>query len=160
MSTALVVAFSDLLNKPKDTLASMARSGAVLLRLRRRDAEDLVLTTASRREQEQVVVTAAARLTMVLLRETDQASRDRLLDALCEAFPWTRFLPVDDRRLFLTELAGILNAVEGLDNLAPVAQLIIEWKHTAEIHADPHLAAILSQDADDYGVVPEPGLAK
>src|SRR4030095_10334440 len=51
MSAALVVAFSDLLNKPKDTLASMARSGAVLLRLRRRDAEDLVLTTASRREQ-------------------------------------------------------------------------------------------------------------
>ncbi len=31
MSATLVVAFSDLLNKPKDTLASMASSGAVLL---------------------------------------------------------------------------------------------------------------------------------
>jgi hypothetical protein len=157
--SALVVAFSDLLNKPKDTLASMARSGAVLLRLRRRNAEDLVLTTASRREQEHVVVSAATRLTTVLLSQADQQGRDRLLEALSEVFPWTRFLPVDDRRLFLTELADTLRAVEDLDNLIPVAQLINEWKHTAEIHADPHLAAILAQDADDYGIVPEPGLA-
>jgi hypothetical protein len=155
MSAALVVAFSDLLNKPKDTLASMARSGAVLLRLRRRDAEDLVLTTASRREQEHTVVSAATRLTTALLRQADQG-RDRLLEALPEVFAWTRFLPEDDRRLFLTEFADALRAVEDLDNLAPVAHLINEWKHTAEIHADPHLAAILTQDGDDYGSVPEP----
>src|SRR5215468_3705360 len=99
MSAALVVAFSDLLNKPKDTLASMARSGAVLLRLRRRDAEDLVLTTASRREQEHVVISAATRLTAVLLGQADQQGRDRLLEALSKVFPWTRFLPVDDRQL-------------------------------------------------------------
>lgn len=156
MSAALVVAFSDLLNKPKDTLASMARSGAVLLRLRRRDAEDLVLTTASRREQEHTVVSAATRLTMALLRQADQQGRDRLLEALPEVFTWTRFLPEDDQRLFLTEFADTLRAIEDLDNLAPVAHLINEWKHTAEIHADPHLAAILTQDGDDYGSVPEP----
>jgi hypothetical protein len=159
MAAALVVAFSDLLNKPKDTLASMTRSGAVLLRLRRRDAEDLVLTTATRHEQEHTVVVAATRLTAVLLRQTDQQGHERLLAALPEVFGWTRFLPADDQRLFLTELADTLRAVEDLDNLAPVAQLITEWKHTAEIHADPQLAAILAQDADDYGTVPDPGLA-
>ncbi len=156
MSAALVVAFSDLLNKPKDTLASMARSGAVVLRLRRRDAEDLVMTTAFRREQEHTIVSAATRLTMVLLRQADQRGRDRLLEALPEVFTWTRFLPEGDQRLFLTEFADTLRAVEDLDNLAPVAHLIEEWKHTAEIHADPDLAAILAQDGDDYGSVPEP----
>jgi hypothetical protein len=159
MSAPLVVAFSDLLNKPKDTLASMARSGTALLRLRRRDAEDLVLTTASRRAQEEAVVSAAARMTAELLAQADQQGRERLVRALIKAFPWARFLPADDRWLFVTELADILVAVEDLDNLSPVAQLIDEWKHTAEIHADPHLAAILKQDADDYGTIPEPGPA-
>jgi hypothetical protein len=159
MSAALVVAFSDLLNKPKDTLAAMARSGAVLLHLRRRDAEDLVLTTASRREQEHAVVSAATRLIVALMRHTDVPSQDRLLETLPEVFGWARFLPVADQGLFLTELADTLRAVEDLDNLAPVAQLITEWKHTAEIHADPRLAAILTQDGDDYGAVTDPGLA-
>lgn len=159
MPATLVVAFSDLLNKPKDTLAAMVRSGAHLLRLRRRNAEDLVLTTASRREQEHTVVIAATRLIAAVLRQVDDDGQDRLLDTLPEVFGWTRFLPVEDQRQFLTELAGTLHGTEDLDNFAPVAQLIIEWKHTAEIYADPQLAAALAQDADDYGAVPEPRLA-
>ena len=80
MSTA-VVAFSDLLNKPKDTLASMARSGAAVLRLRRRDAEDLALTTVSRRAQEHAVVSAA--VPVVKLNVTGPAT-----------FPSTSFTPL------------------------------------------------------------------
>ncbi|WP_239382588.1 MULTISPECIES: hypothetical protein [unclassified Frankia] len=64
----------------------MARSGAVPLRLRRHDAEDLVLTSASRREQERTIVSAATRLTTVLLRRADQQGHDWLLEALPEAF--------------------------------------------------------------------------
>lgn len=156
MSAALVVAFSDLLNRPKDTLAAMTRSGAYLLRLRRRDAEDLVLTTASRREQEHAVVSAATRLTAALLRQMAGQGQGWLLEALPEAFGWARFLPIEDRRQFLAELAETMQGIEELDNPAPVAQLITEWKHTAEVYADPHLGMILTQDADDYGPVPEP----
>lgn len=158
MSAVLVAPFSDLLNKPKDTLASMVRSGAFFLRLRRRDAEDLVLTTVSRREQEQSVVSAATRLAVALMRQIDGLGQEQLLKVLPEVFPWVRFLPAEDMRLFLDEFVGTLHAVEDLDNIAPVAQLITEWRHTAEVHADPELAAILSQDADDYGPVPEPGM--
>lgn len=103
-----------------------------------------MLTTASRREQEQTVVSTATRLTIALMRPADGQSQDRLLEALPEVFGWTRFLPPADRRLFLTELSETLHAVEDLDNLAPVAQLITEWRHTAEVHADPELAAILT----------------
>jgi len=159
MSAVLVAPFSDLLNKPKDTLASMVRSGAFLLRLRRRDAEDLVLTTVSRREQEHAVVSVATRLAVALMRQIDGQGQERLLEVLPEVFPWVRFLPAGDMRLFLDELVGTLHAIEDLDNIAPVAQLITEWRHTAEVHADPELAAALSQDGDDYGPVPDPGLA-
>lgn len=85
------------------------------------------------------------------------AFSERLLETLPEALPWTRFLPVEGQRLFLAELADALHTAGDLDNLAPVSQLITEWQHTAEIHADPRLAAILTQCGDDYGPVPDPG---
>jgi hypothetical protein len=45
-----------------------------------------------------------------------------------------------------------------LDSSAPVAQLIIAWQHTAEVHADPELLAVLTSDSgEDYGPVPAPG---
>jgi len=40
--------------------------------------------------------------------------------------------------------------------VAPVVQLITEWRHTAEVHADPALVAILTQDLGDFGPVPAP----
>lgn len=46
------------------------------------------------------------------LREEQMAYRH-----LEEAFPWVRFLPAEDARLFLTEIAA--------------------WRATAELHADP-----------------------
>lgn len=57
---------------------------------------------------------------------------------------------------FVTELVGVLEGGEALDNYGPVAQLVDAWRHTAEVHADPELARILTQDGDDLGPVPEP----
>ena len=54
MTMAAEVNLSDLLNRPKDTLARLA--GNRRLVLRRRDAEDLVLTTAERAAADTSVV--------------------------------------------------------------------------------------------------------
>ncbi|MFE4874873.1 hypothetical protein [Streptomyces sp. NPDC056682] len=147
---------SDLLNKPKMTLAALR--GARRIRLRRRDDEDLVLTTAARAEQDSAVLGAASRMFVEMMRTPE--GRTLVLDVLPSSFPWVRYLPAHDMREFSVELVGALSAAADLDSTAGVAQLITEWKHTAEVHADPELYAALTLDSgEDYGPVPEPGAA-
>jgi hypothetical protein len=148
MSEAL---FSELVNKPKDTVAKLGRVRD--LRLRRRDDEDLMLTTAARAEQNTEMVSATTRMFVALMQHDEQA-RALLLDVIPEAFPWVRFLPREDVQAFLVELVGTLRAVEELGSPAPVVQVITEWRHTAEIHADPELLAVLTKDSEDHGAVP------
>jgi hypothetical protein len=147
------VLFSELVNKPTDTVAKLKRSRD--LRLRRRDDEDLVLTTAARAEQNTEVVSATTRMFMALMQHDEQA-RALLLDVMPEAFPWVRFLPREDVQKFLVDLVTTLRAVEEIDSPAPVAQVITEWRHTAEIHADPELLATLTQHGEDFGQVQPP----
>jgi MoxR-like ATPase len=73
-----------------------------------------------------------------------------------EAFPWVRFLPTEEVRAFVLELVSALRAPDAVENPAPVVQVISAWRSTAEIHADPELAAILSTDGSDHGPVPQP----
>ena len=80
----------------------------------------------------------------------------KLVDVVPDAFPWVRFLPAEDVRAFVVELVNTLRAVEDLDHPAPVVQLITEWRNTAEVHADPELSRILTEDTGDYGVATEP----
>jgi hypothetical protein len=80
-----------------------------------------------------------------------------VFNVLPEVFPWVHFLPADDIRLFGEELVTALSAAADLDTYAPVAHLIIEWRHTAEVHADPTTLGVLRRPAQDLGAVPEPG---
>jgi hypothetical protein len=151
--TASVANFSDLLQRPRETLASL-RTGRQI-RLKRRGDEDLVLTTASRHDQEHEVVRAAARVFRYLaIRDTDAAA-----DLFLNVFPWVRFLPGDDLNQLIAEFVHVLEASEDVENFAAVWQLITEWKHTAEIHSDPELLAALMQEGDDFGPVPTPPVA-
>lgn len=151
------VNFSELINRPKDTLAALSSARRILLR--RRDAEDLVITTAARDRQDSEVTFAGTRMFMALMKH-DDASRALLLDTVPEAFPWVRFLPPESVRAFVVELVEVLRAAESIDNLAAVATSIAAWQHTAEVYADPELLAVLtSASEDDYGPVPAPGRA-
>ncbi|MFB9573490.1 hypothetical protein [Streptomyces yanii] len=139
---------SDLLNKPKVTLAALRNARRI--RLRRRDDEDLVLTTAARAEQDSTVLGATTRMFVEMMRTPE--GRTLVLDVLPATFPWVRYLPAHDVRDFSVELVGALGAAADLDSTAAVAQLITEWRHTAEVHADPELYAALTTDSDeDHG---------
>jgi hypothetical protein len=149
------VTFSDLIQRPTDTVAKLAEPHSRRLHVRRRDAEDLVLTTAARAEQDSELASATTRMFVALMKQ-DDGVRTLVTSVIPEAFPWVRFLPTEDVRAFVVELVETLKAAEDLDNPAPVVQVITEWRHTAEVHADPELLAILRQPAQDFGPVPPP----
>lgn len=51
-----------------------------------------------------------------------------------------------------------MRATDSIGNSASVAQVLVLWQHTAEVHSDPELLAALTRDHDaDYGPVPDPG---
>jgi hypothetical protein len=101
--TAMQATFSDLLQKPKDTVAKMDRAPRHGIRLTRRGDEDLYLTTAARAEQAVEIVDSTTRIFVALMRSDPQAVT-LLTKVFPEAFPWVRFLPVEAVREFLVEL--------------------------------------------------------
>jgi hypothetical protein len=130
--------FSDLLRHPNDVAADL-EDGDVLLR--RRDEPDLRLSLADREAERAEAFAAVARA----LRNLAVHSPSALADALGDAFPWLEFLPAGDRREFVDEFTRVVTAAAAVDNLTPLAQLIREWRATAEVHADPKLARRLGR---------------
>lgn len=55
------------------------------------------------------------------------------------------------------EFVSITEATATIGNTAAVSQLLIEWRHTAEIHADPDLyRALTTQPLEDFGPASRP----
>lgn len=137
------VNLSDLLNKPKATLARLASNRRLLLR--RRDAEDLVLTTAERAAQDNAVVRDTTRLFREMMRR-DPAVQALAVQVLPAVFPWVRYLPEEARGEFATEWLDTLAAAAELENNAPAVGVVATWRDTAQRYADPGLYAIASSE--------------
>lgn len=146
------VPFSELLHHPAVTTRRLESVRA--LRLRRRDAEDLALMRVDQMERDATVVDFTARLLAGLVRT---GNIEALRQALPEALPWTTFLPPEDVDTMISELVDTASGAVALDNLAPIALLLTQWRHSAEIYADPDLFAILTREPEgDLGPVPPP----
>lgn len=152
--------FSELINRPKDTVARMQSSLRRGIRLHRRDDEDLYLTTAARAEEAVQVVDSTTRMFVALMKH-DPGAVQILTEVFPDAFPWVRFLPEREVRTFLVEFIETARASTDLGTVSPIAQLITEWRHTAEVYADPDLHRALSADHGDadHGAVPMPEVA-
>ncbi|MEJ2856769.1 MULTISPECIES: hypothetical protein [unclassified Saccharothrix] len=156
MAAQVEVPFSDLINKPKDTVAKLKQAPGERLRLRRRDDEDLVLTTASRAARTPASDSVATRM-FVAMMQRDPGVRTLVTEVVPEVFPWVRYLPTESVREFVVELVEALRATDDLDTKAPVDVVIAAWKHTAEVYADPELLKALTQaEHGDFGPVPPP----
>lgn len=143
--------FSDLLRRPKEVTDEL-EEGDVLLR--RRDEPDLRLTRADREVQRADTFAAIGRA----LRNLAVHSPAALSDALADAFPWVEFLPAADRRRFIDEFSRVVSAAAAVDNFDALSQLLLEWRATAEIHADPKLARRLRRALDAAGdAIARPG---
>ncbi|BCB83556.1 hypothetical protein [Phytohabitans suffuscus] len=147
------VPFTELIQQPTSTTGRLV--GSRSLRLRRRDADDLVLMTADRAEREGEVIDLTTRILAGLLREPGGA--DLVRRVLPRALPWTRFLPQDAMDELVSEFIATGHAAVTVNNLAPISQMLVEWRHTAEVYADPELFAVLSSPHEgDFGPVPAP----
>ncbi|MEU8166625.1 hypothetical protein AB0B97_08915 [Micromonospora sp. NPDC049004] len=145
------VPFSELLRQPAETAERLSRARAV--RLRRRDAADLVLMSADRAAAEGEVVDLTARLLASVVRRDPTLVRE----ALPTVLPWVRLLPPDEREQMANEFVETAEAAAAVGNTAAVSQLLAEWRHTAEIHADPDLHRVLAAPSSgDFGAVPRP----
>lgn len=119
-----------------------------------------MLITASRAAQAREASSATARLFVALVQQNAHV-QELMADVIPQVFPWVDFLSRDEARQFTAELVSTMKAAESIDNPAPVAQVIEAWRHTAEVLADPELAAVLSAPSEeDFGPVPEPGVRR
>lgn len=147
------VPFTELLREPSATAGRLRDTRR--LHLRRRDAEDLVLQNAERAAREDEVIDVSARLLAGFMHDADGALI--LHRILPQVLPWVAFLPVGAVDELMGELVSTLQAAVSIDNLWPVSQLLVEWRHTAEIYADPLLHSAATRAlGNDGGPVPVP----
>ena len=66
-----------------------------------------------------------------------------LAEAVRPRLPWTRFLPLPALEEFGREFAETLEACASIGNMNRIAEVLADWKATAEAYADPALAAEL-----------------
>ena len=145
------VQWSELQRDPKG-VAALADRGDV--RVRRRDGVPLLLVREDSAESAAVGALSAAR---ALRNALAYLSADDAVGALIEEFPWLDLLPEAERRQFASDFVRAVQASAELGRWSVLAQVVVEWKATAAVFADPALAEDLTRPVDDdLGPVPAP----
>ncbi|MFI1397570.1 prevent-host-death family protein [Streptomyces sp. NPDC020681] len=148
------VTFSELSKNSKHVAEKLDK--AHRLHITRRDGEDLYLTTARHDREREETADITARLLAALIG-SDGGARAILL-ALPSVFPWARHLSGDEVRQFVRELVDATQDAVHLDVHANLHRVIVEWRATARILADPELTAKLTRRLpdEDHGEVVAP----
>jgi len=148
MSNAVLEAtWSDFLRDPKHVTDRLDAADVIL---RRRDADDVHLSSESRSQAESETVLLLSRLLFSMVNDADFRGRVRDIAVM----PWQHFLSDADRSQFVEEFVETAAACADLGTLLPLSQLISEWRNTALVHADPALAQALRRThPGDGGVV-------
>lgn len=128
-------------------LADAERTDDVLVLQQRAGRPSWVLESESR-----VRATAEATdflATVLVALVHDEALVDRFSASLATALPWVAFLPEEDREAFATEAADTLRACASIGRFTVFAELLEDWRNTAEIFAEPALASSLSTEISE-----------
>ncbi|MFF0575102.1 hypothetical protein ACFY19_31260 [Streptosporangium saharense] len=149
-SHADAVTFSDLSRNPRAVAERAARLGR--LRVTHRDAPDFYLTAADREERRDQTLAMASRLFLALVKH-DPTART-LVIAMPEVFPWVRHLTASELRAFTLELVEAISDAAELDVDSTVQEVIVGWRATARIKADPAVHAQAREaTSGDFGPV-------
>ncbi|MFC5957802.1 prevent-host-death family protein [Streptomyces pratens] len=153
MSTPTVT-FSELSKNSRRVAETIDRAHRV--HITRRDGEDLYLTTARHDQQSEETADVTARLLAALVRS--DAGERAILRALPSVFPWVRHLSAEELWQLVTDLIDATHDVAQLDIHGELHHVIVEWRATARILADPELTAQLTRRLpdEDHGEVTAP----
>jgi len=138
MGVPATATFSEFLREPKRVIRQLDKAARVVIE--RRDADDLVLMNATRAEEDSEGIEIVAH---VLAKALAKIPSEVFAHALEERLPWARFLPPAERDQFTREFLATAEASGAAGSTAALAQLIHEWRATAEVWSDPKLAAEL-----------------
>ncbi len=148
---ATEVQWSELQRDPKG-VAALADQGDV--RVRRRDGVPLLLVREDSATSAAAGAVSAARALRTALAHLHGSEA---ADALVEEFPWVELLPDPDRRQFVADFVRAVSASAELGRWSVLEQVLVEWKATAAVYADPALAEALARPLNqDLGPVPVP----
>lgn len=148
------VTFSELSKNSKHVAEKLDE--AHRLHITRRDGEDLYLTTARHDREREETADITARLFAALIGSDDGARA--ILRALPSVFPWVRHLSDDEVAQFVRELVDATHDAVHLDVHANLHRVVVEWRATARILADPELTRQLTRRLpdEDHGEVVAP----
>lgn len=152
--SAPTVPFSDLSKHSKEVAETVSRVHRV--HVRRRDGEDLYLTTARHDHEREETANVVANLLSALVVSKEGV---RVVEnALPAVFSWARHLSDSERREFVQDLVNATRDAVELDVHATLHRVIVEWRATARILADPTLTAELTRPLpdEDHGEVLAP----
>ncbi|MEV0590028.1 hypothetical protein [Nonomuraea cavernae] len=152
--TTPTVPFSDLSKHSKRVAETIDRFHRV--HIKRRDGEDLYISTAQHDQQREETADVAARMITALLASDE--GMGVVLHALTTVFPWARHLSAEETQEFVQELLDATRDAVDLDVHATLHRVIVEWRATARILADPALTAQLTTPLpeEDHGEVTAP----
>lgn len=145
------VPFSDLSKHSKRVADALDRVHR--LYVKRRDGEDLYITTARHDREREETADVVSRLLAALVASEEGA---RVVErSLPVVFPWVRHLSDGERQEFVRDIVGATRDVVDLDVHATLHRITAEWRATARILADPALAAQAAQPLpdEDHGEV-------
>ena len=116
----------------------------------------MYLTTARHDQQREETADVTSRMFAALVVTADGERAVR--QVLPAVFPWVRHLSADEIREFTLDLVGAIRDIVELDVHANLHRVIVEWRATARILADPDLSALLTQPLpnEDHGPVVAP----
>ena len=137
MTTAPTVAFSDLSKHSKQVANTVERAHRV--HISRRDGDDLILTTELYDRQHREAMDVSTRLLAALLTSDEGSHLVRV--TLPTVFPWVRHLNAEELEEFAQNLIDATRDITELDVPANLHRILVGWRATARILADPELTA-------------------
>lgn len=137
---------SQFVQTPTQVIADLDKGDVVLTR---RGAASLRLSKADKVDDETKAVSALAQLIGASL---NAQVADRMVGHLGDTFPWIEFLPLQQRREFLTSFLRLARACASVNSFERLGIFLESWRATAAAYADPAITG----DGSDLTYLDEP----